>query len=100
MFTCKKCSKQFTSLSSLNFHTNYAKTCSNNNQQFKCIHCNKPFNRKSSMTRHMETVCKKQNDTANILDKIKILEDKIKLLIPQSYTYLYIFFFTQKKIIL
>ena len=86
MFKCNKCFKQFSSLSSLNFHINYSKTCSNNSQRFKCDYCDKTFNRQSSMIRHIETVCKKQNDTNNILEKIKILEEKITLLEKNNNT--------------
>ena len=87
MNICEFCNKQFSSVSSLNYHKKTNKTCisirenkistNDNLQLYKCEFCNSSFNMKSSLSRHIK-ICKKSEEIDDLKEENKFLKQQIE----------------------
>jgi len=84
MFTCEFCNKEYSSLSSLNYHKKTAKFCLNLQSEknqvckqntFECEFCEKIFIVKSTLLSHLQ-VCKKKKEKEIEEEKTKIIKQK------------------------
>ena len=78
-FQCIKCKKNYSSLSSLNYHLNTNSKCGSKDIEYKCSYCNKIFYRKYNFIKHQE-ICKNKNNLHELKEQINKLQEEIKSL--------------------
>lgn len=89
---CEFCQNNFTCTSALYRHQRTTKKCISirenviNIKKFDCEHCNKSFTSKQRLDYHIKKSCKVAATFNSLENKVKILQDEIKILKENSIT--------------